>query len=218
MSLATMEVQEPVVKKPRISKKPKDPLAPKKPISSYFAFMNAERAGVREALGGTSNMAEVGKELGRRWGELGPEAKVEYERVSKQDKERYDREMKDYQPSEEFLRKKAEVKAASKEPTGAKEPQVSKEPRPYQPAGCFARTIDGYFAFLLTNWPHFHGTNPAQSPKDIQDKVWQQWVSATTAAPKRPMSSFLLFEGELGKKGKAACVASAANKGNGQEE
>jgi upstream-binding transcription factor len=229
-----MEGQEPVAKKPRLSQKLMDPLAPKKPISSYFAFMNAERAGVREALGGTNNMAEVGKELGRRWGELGPEARVQYELLSKQDKERYNREMDDYKPSEEFLRKKAEVEAAAKEP---------KFPSPSSP-----KTTDEYFAFLFTNWLLLHNANPAKSPKDIQDEVWQQWVSVTTAvkkprkerdpaAPKRPMSSYLLFAGdqraevarslpllgykeltvelgrrwgELGEEGKAPYVASAA--------
>ena len=51
---------------------------------------------VKSELGETASVADAARELGRRWKEMGPEAKVEYEEEAKQDKQRYELEMKDY--------------------------------------------------------------------------------------------------------------------------
>ena len=87
----------------------KDPLLP--------SLLSLCRKDLRSSLILVSSLAEIGKELGRRWAQLDSESKAEYERASKASKEKFEEEMKNYRPSEEFLRKKAELEAKSGEVT-----------------------------------------------------------------------------------------------------
>ena len=202
MSIPAFGSKKPLfTQKSKPLKKLKDPQAPKKPITSFIAFSMAERVKIKEDLGNLS-VAEVGKELGRRWTELNVESKAVYELASKQAKQRFDEEMKSYQPSEEFIKKKAEIEARSAS-VAAESSAVS------------VRTVEAYFAFLFSNWRQVQSGQPDQSAKDIQDLVWQRWNSVDTSdksgsssmpqgqkkprkvrdplAPKKPLSSYFLY-------------------------
>lgn len=72
------------------------PVQPKKPTSAFFYYSNQFRTAVKSELGDTSSAADVARELGRRWKEMSPEAKVGFEEQGKQDRERYEAEMKEY--------------------------------------------------------------------------------------------------------------------------
>jgi high mobility group protein B3 len=204
MSIPQFGNKKPVgTRNPVLSKKLKDSQAPKRPISSFIAFSMTERAKIKEDLG-TQSMAEVGKELGRRWGGLDAESKAVCDLASKQAKERFDEEMKSYRPSEEFLKKKAEMEA-KKSCSVAERPGV----------GVGARTVEAYFAFLFSSWRQELSDRPTQSAQDIQDLVWQRWNSTDTTdqqsapdsvsrgkkprkvrdplAPKKPLSSYFLY-------------------------
>ena len=99
--MMSMSNKKPIsVSNKKLPKKLKDSQAPKRPITSFIAFSISERPKVVADLGPTQSLAEIGKELGRRWAELDSESKAEYERVSKASKEKYEEEMKNYQPSE----------------------------------------------------------------------------------------------------------------------
>ena len=64
---------------PRINQKPmKDPNAPKKPLSAYFLFSQEERLKVKNENPDFS-ITEVAKELGKRWANLDPGLKQNYE-------------------------------------------------------------------------------------------------------------------------------------------
>ena len=64
---------------PRINQKPmKDPNAPKKPLSAYFLFSPEERLKVKNENPDFS-ITEVAKELGKRWANLDPNLKQNYE-------------------------------------------------------------------------------------------------------------------------------------------
>ena len=89
--------------KPEKSNAPKDPDAPKRPLSAYFLFCAKERTEVQKELS-SCNGAEVTKELGKRWALLDPEAKKVFEEASKKDKGRYEKDMKSYKPSKNFLK------------------------------------------------------------------------------------------------------------------
>jgi len=186
----------------KLSKKLKDSQAPKRPITSFIAFSISERPKIVADLGPTRSLAEIGKELGRRWAELDFESKAEYERASKASKEKFEEEMKNYRPSEEFLRKKAELEAKSGEVTSVSLYSPSK-----------------YFTFIFNTWREIHLSQPNLSAKDIQDQVWQRWISAGNVqetetgdksgpeskrrfkpkskkdpmAPKKPMSAYFLY-------------------------
>ena len=58
-------------------KAPKDPLAPKRPLTAFFLFAKEKRAEVSQASPTLKNK-EVTAELGRMWKELGEEAKATY--------------------------------------------------------------------------------------------------------------------------------------------
>ena len=49
----------------------------------------------------------VGKELGRRWAVLDKDRMGRYETIHMEAKDRYEEEMKNYQPSQQFMEKKA---------------------------------------------------------------------------------------------------------------
>ena len=57
---------------------------------------------------GNISVGEVGKEMGRRWAELDKDKKGKYETIQAKAKVKYEEEMKNYQPSKEFLEMKAE--------------------------------------------------------------------------------------------------------------
>jgi len=184
---------------PEKSKAPKDPEAPKRGLSAFFLFCAKERAEVQKELS-SCNGAEVTKELGKRWADLEPEAKKEFELASMMDKERYEEDMKSYKPSENFLKRKAEYEAKAKLPT----PVV---------ADRLLNPVEDYFTFLLLNWRQVHLANQGYSGRQTQDEVWRAWQArgqtgastegATSAkkvkaakdplAPKKPPSAFFLF-------------------------
>lgn len=108
------------------AKAKKDPNAPKKPTSAYFYFCNAKRervksenpdasvtdivrcssrtCGARALLSDADQshplflVYEQAKLMGAAWKELSAEKKAKYEAMAKDDKKRYEREMKNYVP------------------------------------------------------------------------------------------------------------------------
>ena len=75
--------------------KKKDPLAPKKPLSSFFEFASKEREKILEELG-VITIGEVGKELGRRWKILPMAEKEKFLKSSRESAKQYAVEMKQY--------------------------------------------------------------------------------------------------------------------------
>ena len=142
--------------KKTVSKALKDPAAPKRPLSPYLVLAGEERKKVVAEMG---NMAvgEVGKEMGRRWGLLDQQSKEEFVAAYQKDKTRYEEEMKNYQPSQQFLEMKAkrlEKEAAKAKDTG----------------------MENYFTFLLSSWKKVSEENSTLSAKQVQEMIWLQWT------------------------------------------
>jgi len=138
-------------------KKPKalkDPLAPKRPLSAFFQFSQEERAVVLAELGNIS-VAEIGKELGKRWALLDEVKKSKYENKVVEAKARYDEEMKTYQPSKEFLDKKAELDRKNAQKAN--------------------RSISDYFSFMELNWRKVAGDYNLTEVGKVQDRLWKTW-------------------------------------------
>ena len=76
--------------------KKKDPSAPKKPLSSFMEFCKEIRSSLKDELCKLP-LAEVGRELGRRWRELSQEDKESFEARAKQNREQYANEVQIYQ-------------------------------------------------------------------------------------------------------------------------
>jgi hypothetical protein len=62
---------------------------PKRPRSAYIFFCNANRADVSKEF---DTLGEISKELARRWANLDPDSKKEFDDISTEDKKRYERE------------------------------------------------------------------------------------------------------------------------------
>ncbi|MCO5586962.1 hypothetical protein L7F22_040907 [Adiantum nelumboides] len=73
----------------------KDPNAPKRAISSFMYFSQAEREVLKRTNPGLA-FKEVAKVLGERWKKLSEEEKEPYENSAKLDKVRYSKEMTEY--------------------------------------------------------------------------------------------------------------------------
>lgn len=73
----------------------KDPNAPKRSLSAFMYFSNAEQANVRQE-NPEFRLGETAKELGRRWAEVSTEVRAKYVEMADRDKERYEKEKQEY--------------------------------------------------------------------------------------------------------------------------
>ena len=78
-------------------KKVKDPNAPKKPLTAYFAWMSENRERIKSENEGAS-IGEVAKIAGEEWRELDASSKSKYEKAYKAGMEKYKVEMANYKP------------------------------------------------------------------------------------------------------------------------
>jgi hypothetical protein len=101
-------------------RKPKDPLAPKKPLSAYFLFCADERPKVHGSQTGMS-VSDVARELGIRWKKVPIELKNKYEQAASEKKHVYQAEMALY---------KHQTSTGSSPP---ETPQTPLTPHDYQP-------------------------------------------------------------------------------------
>uniref|UniRef100_A0A7S2F6D7 FACT complex subunit SSRP1 n=1 Tax=Octactis speculum TaxID=3111310 RepID=A0A7S2F6D7_9STRA len=82
---------------PKSKKKKKDPNAPKKPTTTYFAYIAEKRAQVK-IENPDASVTDVSKLLGAQWKALSAEDKAPFEEMARKDKIRYQEEMKTYTP------------------------------------------------------------------------------------------------------------------------
>ncbi len=101
---------------PKKGRKKRDEGAPKKALNAYMHFTMAQRESVKADNAEMSN-TEVTKELGRLWREeMDEEAKAPFIQAAAEDKQRYDREMKSYNPAESASNPKPAAKTPTKKP------------------------------------------------------------------------------------------------------
>jgi hypothetical protein len=73
-------------------RKKKDPNAPKRAMSAYMFYAQANRDKVKKDHPGAS-FGEIGKILGKMWGKASASEKSKYEAKAEKDKERYEKEV-----------------------------------------------------------------------------------------------------------------------------
>ncbi|KAA8901828.1 hypothetical protein DIURU_003077 [Diutina rugosa] len=81
--------------KKKVTRKKRDPDAPKRSLSAYMFFANENRDVVRSENPGVS-FGQVGKLLGEKWKALTSEEKTPYEAKAEADKKRYEKEKAEY--------------------------------------------------------------------------------------------------------------------------
>lgn len=96
-------------------KKKKDPNAPKQPLSAYFIFSTEERLKVKEGNPNYS-ICDVAKELGRRWADMDPALKQQYQARAEEERQKYDVDMASYRQGT-FSHSSAEVRPTISSPS-----------------------------------------------------------------------------------------------------
>lgn len=105
-------------KKQSEGKKGKDPNAPKRPLSAYMLWLNANRDKIRSDSPGMS-VTDVSKKAGELWKGMSKEKKEEWDRKAEDAKREYEKAMKDYSEggkSDSFRREKPKKKKKPEKP------------------------------------------------------------------------------------------------------
>lgn len=149
-------------------KKLKDPEAPKRPKSSYLFFCAAKRDSVKKK-NPDAKVTEISKELGKMWRALNPKKKKKYEKKAATDKERYTREMKDYErPCDEELAKlKVNQRRGSRTKGGSKR----KKRDPNAPK----RFVSAYLYFCKDMRSKLKEEEPNMTPQEVSRTLGQMW-------------------------------------------
>ena len=79
-------------------KRRRDPNQPKRPMTAYFHFMQERRPIIQEQFPDMKLM-DISKLLSEEWRNMSGEARAKYNELYQQDKERYAREMAEYNAS-----------------------------------------------------------------------------------------------------------------------
>uniref|UniRef100_A0A8C2HDG1 High mobility group protein B2 n=1 Tax=Cyprinus carpio TaxID=7962 RepID=A0A8C2HDG1_CYPCA len=140
----------------------KDPRKPRGKMSSYAYFVQTCREEHKKKHPEASvNFSEFSKKCSERWKTMSAKEKGKFEDMAKQDKVRYEREMKNYIPP------KGEKKRRFKDPNAPKRPPSA------------------FFIFCGDYRPKIKGENPGLSIGDIAKKLGEMWNSLS-AEVKQP--------------------------------
>ncbi|XP_041641995.1 high mobility group protein B2a [Cheilinus undulatus] len=144
----------------------KDPNRPRGKTTSYAFFVQTCREEHKKKHPGTSvNFAEFSKKCSERWKTMSGKEKSKFEEMARNDKVRYDREMKSYVP-----------------PKGVKGKKKKKDPNaPKRPPSAF-------FVFCSEHRPRIKEENPGIAIGDIAKKLGELW-SKTSDKDKAPYAS-----------------------------
>jgi hypothetical protein len=121
--------------KEKKSKSPrkKDPNAPKRPMSAYMLFANANRDKVKNEKP-ELKFTEIASELGKRWKEVSEKDKKKYTDLAEKEKLRYKTEMESFEPtSDEGVKTKKTKKESKKETKKEAKKESKKESKKEEP-------------------------------------------------------------------------------------
>lgn len=110
-------------KAPRKRKEKKPKIGPKRAMSAYFFFLADERETIKKD-NPDIKVTDVSKVAGQRWKEISAERKAKYDEMAKNDRERYDRERK------EFIDGGGQLPTATKSKSASKAAKPSKKQSP----------------------------------------------------------------------------------------
>ncbi|KAF4108351.1 hypothetical protein G5714_011110 [Onychostoma macrolepis] len=140
----------------------KDPTKPRGKMSSYAYFVQTCREEHKKKHPeATVNFSEFSKKCSERWKTMSAKEKGKFEDMAKQDKVRYEREMKNYIPP------KGEKKKRFKDPNAPKRPPSA------------------FFIFCSEFRPKVKEETPGLSIGDVAKKLGEMW-NKTSAEEKQP--------------------------------
>lgn len=142
----------------------KDPFAPKKPMTAYFAFAQEVRPHLK-AQYPDRGVTDIARVIGEKWRELTDAQKKPYEAMAARDKKRYEREMSSYQPTHEPIVQSTGGKKR-------KDPFAPKRPR------------SAYFLFANDKRAEISAAHPEFSVLDVGRKLGELWRHLDPASKK----------------------------------
>mmetsp|Transcript_21233 Transcript_21233/g.46335 ORF Transcript_21233/g.46335 Transcript_21233/m.46335 type:complete len:204 (-) Transcript_21233:310-921(-) len=148
------EVEEEEVPKRRKQKKWKDPNKPKRAMSAFFCYSQAERPNVKITHPDAS-FGDVARILSAQYKALTDKEMKKFVKKAAQDKVRYQEEMKNYIPMDD--------------PTGGKRKKAKKDPNAPK------RNMSAYFLFSVFVRPSVKEENPEAAFGDIARIISAQY-------------------------------------------
>ena len=150
--------------KPKVKK---DPKKPKRGRSAYILFGSEMRAKVVADNPEMKN-TDIMKKMGELWHELeenDPDEHARYQELAKEDKARYEEEMKDYVPSDEEAGDGKKAGKAGKAGKAKKDPNAPRGAR------------NAYILYGADNRARIAEENPEMSGKEVTAEIAAQWGS-----------------------------------------
>ena len=206
-TLIEKNIPEPIIKEivkvvRNKTSKPKDSEAPKKPKSSYLIFCQENRKRIKEKY---PNLLpkEILKKLGSEWNLIKekPES-TKYIKKAVEEKTRYDTEMSEYTPSQEYTKvleeyneqpEKFEKKTKNKKNKNKKEKKVIDPKKPKKP-----QTI--FFKFSKEMRDKVKEENPNFKSDEVAKELGRMWKNEVSEDEKNEYKRVFKNEMEVYKK------------------
>ena len=156
------EIQTIISPKTRKTKKKKDPKHPKKSLNAYMFFTADNRQKIKDKNPDLTT-TEIASKLGELWRNLSDKKKKPFETMAKDDKDRYEEEMKNYTPSSE-----SDSKNDKKNDKNDKKNKTKK------------RTSTAWELWRKDNKDQIIKDNLNMSPTERQAEIRRVWASLTS--------------------------------------
>jgi hypothetical protein len=141
-----------------MARQKKDVNAPKRPLSAYIIYCQEQRESLKKK-NPDMKATELTSQLGSMWKALSDEKKKNYLTKHEKERERYQREMKDYTPPQRDEEEKTS-RRKSKKDTSSSRPK---------------RAPSGYIIFCQDRRAEVKEQNPSFGPKQITSRLGELW-------------------------------------------
>lgn len=181
------------------NKKPKDPNAPKKNMSSYFIFSNERRPQLSEAQknassDGKTSITAISKTISAEWKAMDNETKKSYDEKAKIAKAKYNVEYEAYKKTENYakyqqvlsewkLREDALKRSDGSSPNKKKKSKKSPK-KPKQPDNMPKRNQSSYFLFSNERRVQIKAENSDKKLTELSKIIAAEWKTMSEAEKK----------------------------------
>ena len=149
---------------PPVRRQDTDPNRPRRNLSAYLLFQNANRERIRkENPAGGISFGQMSKRASQLWERITPEEKEKWEKEAAEDKARYEREMAEYTPPIGYDEKGRNVQAKKTKRKKRRDPAAPK------------RGVSAYVWFGHEERPKIQQEFPNISFQEVGRKLGERW-------------------------------------------
>jgi hypothetical protein len=142
-----------------MTRQKKDANAPKRPLSAYIIYCQEQREMLKKK-NPDLKATELTSQLGNMWKSLSDDKKKQYMTKHEKERERYQREMKDYSPPQREEEEDKKSRRKSKKDVSSSRPK---------------RAPSAYIIFCQDKRAEVKEKNPSFGPKEITSKLGELW-------------------------------------------